>query len=845
MKLGFRSLALSLLLLFSAGSFTPLRSESGQDQLRDYYQSVIDDFEGNLAATQTQGDLYGEAALWQSYSQALTYLGDFESAKTAAETALKLIRSLENPDQRRLENGILWQLITVQNQLGDAFGREFLEQEVERADLDRYSYRLVLEQLVQAYTSLNSDTFFARAQAFAEEAIELARSDGEPHEVVEAQARLATLLNIQGNRRAAIAILREAQRLAQTLEAPHRTSSDRNVTFQLAQTLHLEGQSPEAIALLDALAARAAVETPDDLQNIWVIKMLQAGLYRDTENYDRALQLHQERAAIARQMVENNGHFQLAWTLQDLSELAFWHDDPQGALAYQTEAQEQLELERVRLGQTVNLHSSLAHALSSSQQRLGFLLSRLGQLDAAETELRAALELDAFFRGEVLHNTNSLNADRDELTVGLYGAASDIHRRLQWIYLQQSRLNDALLASEQGRARGFLNLIRNRFASDPQHFDLEPPTLAQIKAIARQENSTIVQYSLLYEYPFYWRYGFGRHKAAGSSQLLIWVITPSGEIHHQVVPLSEIDLSQLIRTMRRRIVSGGRSNRAAPYLKDLHNLLIAPIAAQLPRDPAARVTFIPDDDLFFVPFAALQDANGVELIERHTILTAPSIQVLGESRRNKSRLKPSSSAFVVGNPAMPELPAAPGANRSSLSPLPGAEAEAKAIASLLGTEPLIGPAATETKVVQEMQTAQTIHLATHGLLETSSYANSLALAPTAQDDGFLTVREIAPLKLNAELAVLSACDTGRGNAFNSEGVIGLSRAFVGAGAASVVVSLWAIPDQPTAVLMTEFYRQRAAGVDNATALRQAMLTTRSQFPGPSNWAAFTIMGAVD
>ncbi|MGB0561297.1 MAG: CHAT domain-containing protein, partial [Spirulinaceae cyanobacterium] len=421
----------------------------------------------------------------------------------------------------------------------------------------------------------------------------------------------------------------------------------------------------------------------------------------------------------------------------------------------------------------------------------------------------------------------------------------DIHRRLQGIYLQQGRLNDALLASEQGRARGFLNLIRNRFTADPQHFDLEPPTLDQIKAIAQRENSTIVQYSLLYEYPFYWRYGFGRHQPPGASQLLIWVITPAGDIRHEVVPLSDVDLSQLVQTMRRRIISGGRGNRAAPHLQDLHRLLIEPIADQLPRDPNARVTFIPDDDLFFVPFPALQDANGVELIERHTILTAPSIQVLGESRRNKSRLSPRNKAFVVGNPAMPDLPAAPGATRNSLAPLPGAEAEAKAIANLLGTEPLIGPAATETKAVEEMEAAQIIHLATHGLLETRSYANSLTLAPTAQDDGFLTVREIAPLKLNAELAVLSACDTGRGSTLNSEGVIGLSRAFIGAGAASVVVSLWAIPDQPTAILMQAFYQERAAGADSATALRQAMLTTRSQFPGPSNWAAFTIMGAVD
>ncbi|NEO85096.1 MAG: CHAT domain-containing protein [Spirulina sp. SIO3F2] len=112
------------------------------------------------------------------------------------------------------------------------------------------------------------------------------------------------------------------------------------------------------------------------------------------------------------------------------------------------------------------------------------------------------------------------------------------------------------------------------------------------------------------------------------------------------------------------------------------------------------------------------------------------------------------------------------------------------------------------------------------------------------DDGFLTAREIVTLDLNAELAVLSACDTGNGEIANGEGVVGLSRAFFRAGAASLVVSLWAILDQPTATLMENFYLELNAGADKATALRQAMLTTREQFPAPGNWAAFTVMGAI-
>ena len=89
--------------------------------------------------------------------------------------------------------------------------------------------------------------------------------------------------------------------------------------------------------------------------------------------------------------------------------------------------------------------------------------------------------------------------------------------------------------------------------------------------------------------------------------------------------------------------------------------------------------------------------------------------------------------------------------------------------------------------------------------------------------------------------MLSACDTGRGE-ITGDGVIGLSRSLISAGVPSVVASLWAVPDDPTAALMTEFYRNFQRNPDKAQALRQAMLKTKQQYPEPLNWAAFTLIG---
>ncbi len=141
-----------------------------------------------------------------------------------------------------------------------------------------------------------------------------------------------------------------------------------------------------------------------------------------------------------------------------------------------------------------------------------------------------------------------------------------------------------------------------------------------------------------------------------------------------------------------------------------------------------------------------------------------------------------------------------------------------------------------------MPQARIIHLATHRILDdVGGEFSSLALAPADGDGGFLTARELLALELNAELVVLSACDTGLGK-ITGDGVAGLSRALIGAGASSVPVSLWSVPGAPTMSLMRTFYEGLERGADKARALRLAMLSTMNQCRNPVDWAAFTLIG---
>ncbi|MEW5861795.1 MAG: CHAT domain-containing protein, partial [Cyanobacteriota bacterium] len=351
------------------------------------------------------------------------------------------------------------------------------------------------------------------------------------------------------------------------------------------------------------------------------------------------------------------------------------------------------------------------------------------------------------------------------------------------------------------------------------------------------------------------------------SELYIWVIKPTGEVtfrRSNLKPLWQKEnssLQNLVTNTRQSMGVRGRGGievalieEASPTkrLQHLHQLLIEPIAKELPTEPNSRVIFIPQTELFLVPFPALQDSNGKYLIEKHTILTAPSIQVLDLTRQQGQRVETQSiaslqEALVVGNPTMPKVVLNPGESAQQLSNLPWAEQEAKDIAKLLKTQAITGSQATKVAIAQALPKAKIIHLATHGLLDDyRGLGSAIALAPSNNDDGLLTAEEILNLKLNAELVVLSACDTGRGR-ITGDGVIGLSRSLISAGVPSVVVSLWQVPDNSTAFLMTEFYKNLQQNSNKATALRNAMLTTmkQQQYSDPMQWAAFTLIGEAE
>jgi len=273
-----------------------------------------------------------------------------------------------------------------------------------------------------------------------------------------------------------------------------------------------------------------------------------------------------------------------------------------------------------------------------------------------------------------------------------------------------------------------------------------------------------------------------------------------------------------------------------------------------------QVVVVAPGVLALVPFAALiSSPAGAPFGATIAVRYSPSLATLAEAEarpelpRGAARQTMLREALVVGNPHVESV--GPGIGEGiALGPLPGAEAESRVVAARLGAAPLIGVSATETAVRERLPKARLIHFATHGFaysVEGRSRSSFVSFAADSLNDGRLTVGDLlddTTLQLSADLVVLSACESGLGDMMQTEGTVGLQRAFLARGARSVIVSLWNVSDEASRLLMERLYKHWLEDRDHpgkAEALRRAQEALRNTpgFEHPRFWAAFQLVGA--
>ncbi|HEX4950981.1 MAG TPA: CHAT domain-containing tetratricopeptide repeat protein [Blastocatellia bacterium] len=331
-------------------------------------------------------------------------------------------------------------------------------------------------------------------------------------------------------------------------------------------------------------------------------------------------------------------------------------------------------------------------------------------------------------------------------------------------------------------------------------------------------------------------------------------------------------LSELARLRERERQSDGEFEKAATALS---RMILNPVANQLDKK---RLLIVADGALQYLPFNALPEPKNsgfTPLIAGHEVVSLPSFSSLLSLRRTRAaRQAPAGLVAVVADPvfstndprvggalAMNTQRATPSAilNRAATETgarferLPHTKLEAEAIERLGNSKGktllAMGFAASRDTIEQtDLSQFRIVHFATHGLLnsqhpELSGLVFSLLNERGQAREGFLRLHDVFNLKLNADLVVLSGCQTAMGKEVRGEGLIGLTRGFLYAGSSRVMASLWSVQDKATADLMKRFYaRLLGEGVSASEALRLAQLEMWKEQRAPYYWAAFTLQG---
>ena len=298
----------------------------------------------------------------------------------------------------------------------------------------------------------------------------------------------------------------------------------------------------------------------------------------------------------------------------------------------------------------------------------------------------------------------------------------------------------------------------------------------------------------------------------------------------QALKLDGAGLAEDVGRLRDALGEADSARWQAPAQR-LHQRLWQPVAAAL---SARNVVVVGHGALHYLPFAALQDANGSFLIDRHGLRHLPSAGVLKYLRRAWQGKAP--QLLALGNPDLGD----------AKLDLQFAEDEAKAIAGLYAdSRLLLRKEASESGFKHVGAAFSRLHFATHGKFQPEDPLGSgLYLAKSADNDGILTAGELYSMRLDADLVTLSACETGLGKIASGDDVVGLTRGFLYAGSRSIVASLWSVDDNATATLMQAFYRNLAS-MDKREALRQAQIKARQAFPHPFFCAAFQLTGRAE
>ncbi|XP_068686240.1 tetratricopeptide repeat protein 28-like [Montipora foliosa] len=410
--------------------------------------------------------------------------------------------------------------------------------------------------------------------------------------------------------------------------------------------------------------------------------------------------------------------------------------------------------------------------------------------------------------------------------------------------LKNGEIEEALYAAEKGRAQALMDILKDQYGIDFSSFSALAPNQTLTAALELLPSQAVFV-ALDQDKITFWvlrkdsKISFRQNEIAnGSADLLMQTILKGIGVrdfvrceNRSLDPLrSDLSHSKKLVTDKTVLPSSSSVNSLQP----LYDVLLGPIADLLQGN---ELIVVPDGPFCLAPYSALSESIRIRTVPS---LTAFNV-IVGAPEDFHSK----TGALLVGDPWLKEVTNKKG--EPILEQLPCAKQEVEMIGQLLQTTPLTGKSATKSEVLKSMKSVALVHIAAHGCQKTGEIAlapNTERKSPIPKEEDFiLKMSDVQTISLRARLVVLSCCHSGRGEV-KSEGVVGIARAFLCAGARSVLVSLWAIDDEVTLLFMMSFYQHLVDGKSASTALQQAMKSFREskQYSAIKHWAPFVLVG---
>ena len=832
-----------------------LHARGGVRPALDCYREVLDRFH-------QLGEAQAESTALNNLGFAYFNLGEPQPSEESYRQALAIRHATGD---RAMEAQTLNNLAVLFRNLGEvdealrAYGQA---QEILATLDDRRQEAAVLNNLGVAYTAVGETE---RARLYLTRALELRRA------VEDRRGEIVTLNNLGWLERRSGAAGKAIPFHRQALEIARATSDARNEGITrgyLGEAEAVAGHTAESLAQLDqALALQ--VRIGDRLNQALTLRR-KGDVLVATGRAGEALPLFEEALVASRAVGDRVNEaltlFSRARTLRDQGDLDRAAQDAGAAI-------EALESLRARLGNPelraaflgsrsdiYDLRVDILMRLAAARPGQGFdrtafeaseqarARALLDILEEGGAGLRAGLDPALATRRRDLQRRLALKADRSQSLLGR-GKGDPEERRTLEIEIEQIR-------AELDNLDGEIRRKNSRYAELTQPAAASAP---EIQALL-DSGTLLLEYSL------------------GRDRGYFWAVDASG-LRSFVLPARE-EVERAARAYHQALstpASGGDDGGRARLGAALSRMLLGPVADQLGE---RRLAIVADGALQYIPFDVLPEPGrkgpAAPLLERHEVVELPSASVLVAARRELARRPPAAElAIVLADPVFqPEDPrVARGAQRrpagveiagvrrggepeglARLDRLRFSRQEAQAIAALAPRgavrTALDFAADRDLALSGRLRDFRYVHFATHGIFDAERPdLSGLVLSrvdPAGNPrEGVLRLRDIYDLDLNADLVVLSGCETALGKEIRGEGLLGLTRGFLYAGAPRVVASLWWIDDRASADLMAAFYRGLwTEGLRPAAALRKARLAIARQprFRDPAYWGAFVLQG---